>query len=79
MAPYYQASDPSLQGYHFKLYFKLLQLVIEQTTSTVFDQIQKSKQEASPFSNTDANHSWDENPSLCSTLDRYTAVARLRQ
>ena len=59
----YQASDPTLQGYHFTLSFKLLQLTSEQTISPVFNQIQKSKQKVSPFSNIDMNHSWDENPS----------------
>ena len=52
-----QASDLNLQGYHFTLHFKPLQLVSEQIISTVFYQIQKSKKKASPISNTDANHS----------------------
>ena len=75
MPPCYQASDLSLQGYHFTHSFKLLQLTSEQTTSPVFNQNQKSKQKVSLFSNIDANHSWDGNPSPCSTLDRYTVVA----
>ena len=46
---YYRASDPSLQGYHFTLHFKPLQLVSEQTTSTVFNKIHKSKQKPHHF------------------------------
>ena len=49
LAPCYQDSDPSLQGYHFTLHFKSLQLASEQTTSTVFNQIHKSKQKPHYF------------------------------
>ena len=47
--PCYQASGPSLQGYHFTLSFKPLQLTGEQPTSPVFNQIQKSKQKSHHF------------------------------
>ena len=50
-------SDLNLQGYHFTLHFQPLLLASKQTTPTVLKQIHKSKQKASPFSNTDANHS----------------------
>ena len=73
--PCYQVSDLNLKGYHLTLHFKPLQLTSKQTNPTVLNQIHKSKQKVSPFSNTDANYSWDENPSPCSTLDRYAAVA----
>ena len=35
--PCYQASDLNLQGYHFTIQFKPLQLASKQTTPTVFE------------------------------------------
>ena len=66
--------DPSLQGYHFTLSFKLFQLFSEQPTP-LFLTKSKSPNKSLTICKHNANHSWDEIPSPCSTLDRYTAVA----